>query len=302
MTFTKSAALAISCAVVAAHGFAQSPSSASSAELRFDVVSIKPNTSNAPGADRQPPQGSGLNLVNVPAIALLNQAFAPIPPAQMIGLPGWTSSERWNVRATSSLGAPTPEQRSAMVRAMLADRFKLVAHTEQREQPVYELMAARSDGRLGPGLAKSDLDCGRILAERAANPPRPATPDYTAPPPPCTFRIVDAPLRDRLGDRHGELGALLEGDGTLDTLANVLRLGVDHPVVNRAGLSGSYAVKMNFRFTPGGRGLLPATADAPDPLPSIFTAMPEQLGLKLQPGRAPQNVVVVEHIERPTED
>ena len=101
-----------------------------------------------------------------------------------------------------------------MLRAMLADRFKLVVHVEKREQPVYELLLARSDGRLGSGMQPSNVDCAtKLEAQRVAleaaqaagtPPPRPETPDLKAPPAPCTLRTLAAIIRDR-GDGQGRL-------------------------------------------------------------------------------------------------
>ena len=143
----------------------------------------------------------------------------------MIGLPDWARTARYDISATASVTRPTADDRMAMLRAMLADRFKLAAHVEKREVPVYDLVLARSDGRLGPGIQATATDCARIAAERAAT----DRGRYTAAPP----RTTRAPgpmhdahdraiLRDRGGDGQGRLGDLLEGDAPIDTLATML--------------------------------------------------------------------------------
>ena len=111
-----------------------------------------------------------------------------------------------------------------LMRAMLADRVKLLVHVEKREQPVYDLLVARSDGKLGSGLTPIDADCAaKAAADRAAaeaalaagtTPPRNALPDFNAPPPPCTVRVVALALKDRQL-KPGTGGDLMEGEATM---------------------------------------------------------------------------------------
>ncbi len=272
------------------------------AKPSFDVVSIKPNTTGVLpiGPPEERPDG-GFRVTSTSVLALLNRAY---PGLQKVGLPSWATTERYDVSVTSSLTRPTADTRAAMVRTMLADRFHLVAHVEKSEQPVYDLVLARSDGRLGPGIQPTTTDCARIASGRAAEaagtaPTLPQRPDFSAPPPPCTLRAVAALLRDRQGDRQGALGDLLEGEATMDTLASVLRLA-GRVVIDKTGLPGSYRVKMNFDRR-SGRGLdvLPSTSAT---APSVFTAVQEQLGLKLQPSHAEQERLMIDRLDRPTED
>jgi uncharacterized protein (TIGR03435 family) len=125
----------------------------------------------------------------------------------MVGLPVWTRTELYDVKATSSLPRATADDQVTMLRAMLADRFKLALRTDLREQSVYDLVLARADGRLGPGMKPLDVDCGPIVAERtlaadaarAAGTPTvpPRFPDFNAPLPRCTVSTVAASLRAR---------------------------------------------------------------------------------------------------------
>ena len=196
---------------------------------------------------------------------------------------------------------------------MLADRFHLLANVESREQPVYNLVLARSDRRWGPGLTAGDTDCERVIAERVAAPaPSPSTPSpanvtederlklFSAPPPPCTFRGVGAPLRDRFGDKQGRLGDLLEGEITMATLAQGLRMSAGRLVVDKTMLPGSYRVTMNFDMSPS--RLRPDVVSAPDAPPSVFDAVQEQLGLKLESSRDPGQAIIIDHVEQPTEN
>jgi uncharacterized protein (TIGR03435 family) len=196
------------------------------------------------------------------------------------------------VIATASLEHPTKEDRAAMLRTMLADRLKLAVHVEKREQDAFDLVLARKDGRLGPGLTRSTTDCSQ--------PPDPVTPssrsDPSAPPPPCTFRTTGASLRKQ----GSELGDLLEADAPIDRLAEALRLTAlrGQPVADKTGLTGSYRVTLNFNLM---ATLRPPTATPPaNDAPSLFTAIQEQLGLKLQPSRIVRDTLVIDHVERPT--
>jgi uncharacterized protein (TIGR03435 family) len=278
---------------------AQAPMPQASAAATFDVVSIKRNTTDARESRVNVRPDGGLTLVNLSVIFLINRAYPH--DGGIVGLPAWAQTERYDVRTTSSLPNATTDQSLAMVRAMLADRFGLVVHMESHEQPAYDLLLARSDRRLGPGLKPLDLDCERITAERTAGPPAPAQPpDFGATPPTCTLRTVGAPLRDSSGDKQGRLGDLLEGEGTMALLAQALRFSVVRPVVDKTGLSGSYRVTMNFDMR-SGRGVSDAAA-APGAAPSVFTALAEQLGLRLESSRTSTDTLVIDHFDRPTEN
>lgn len=259
----------------------------------FDVVSIRRNTGGAPGSAIQRPDG-GFTLSNSPVSVLISRAY---PGIDSTGLPDWARSERYDISATSSVPRTTPEDRAAMVRAMLSDRFKLIARVEKREQPVYDLVLARSDGALGSGLRLADesVDCEeRAAAERAraeaavaAGQPAPSRsfPDLSGPPPPCTI------FTPSFG---------LEGNVTMTVLASFLRATAGRPVVDRTGLRGMYYVRLEYDRLARIRG--PAVNDSPAPSPSVFSALPDQLGLKLEPSSAIREMVVIENLERPTEN
>jgi uncharacterized protein (TIGR03435 family) len=268
----------------------------------FEVVSIKRNTSNATngGIVNQRPDG-GFTMVNAPVILLIARAYPPAVPAEMVGLPAWATSERYDVSTTSSIPNPTPDQRAAMLRAMLADRFRLSTHVESHEQSAYDLVMARDDRRLGPGLKSVTTDCEQVTAERPAAPST-ATPsaDFSVPPPPCTFRMAGAGIRDRVGDKQGRFGDLFEGEGTMESLAQALRPWAGRVVLNKTALSGSYQVRMNFDSFATRRG--PAVVPPPDAPPSIFAAVQEQLGLKLESKTGFADVLVIDHVEHPTDD
>ena len=266
---------------------------------RFEVVSIKRNVSNALGSNgsSERPDG-GFTLLNIPMMTLVGRAqFPAIPPIDMVGLPDWARTERYDVTATSALGRPaTPEERAGMLRQMLAERVKLVTHVEKREQPVYDLVLARSDGRLGPGIKPSEIDCvakaaaDRAAADaaRAAGSPPPQTPrpipDRNGAVPPCSGMFMSSGM---------------EGDATMESLAFLLRSPAGRPVVDKTGLKGSFRIKAEFDRVLG-QG--PDVTPSPDSLPTVFSALPAQLGLKLESSKAERDVLVIDRLERPTEN
>jgi uncharacterized protein (TIGR03435 family) len=176
-----------------------------------------------------------------------------------------------------------------MLRVMLAERFKLSAHVENKDQPVYDLELARDDRRLGPNVTLTEIDCeAQLEAERAAaaaqNTPPPAASDRNGPPPRCRLRVVDGRL---------------EGDTTMAGLATALRPFAGRRVFDKTSLAGFYRVTMTFDLAAVVRG-----PDTGGPMasgaPSLFTAIQEDLGLRLKPAREAVATVVIDHIERPT--
>lgn len=275
----------------------------------FDVVSIKLHPPEQGIAalnsnQTQRPDG-GLTMTNVPVAMIIGRAYG-VAPANMAGLPGWAGSERYDLNATASVPGATAEQRAAMLKAMLADRFRLSVHVEPREQAAYDLVLARKDGALGPGIKAVDTDCVKVMAERTAAaleapqagpPPRP---DLKAPPPPCSFRSLGGRTRNTFGDGGGAEGDLLEGEGTMAMLANLLRLSAGRVVVDKTGLAGSYRVRMTYDQMSARRA---PDAQIPDDAgPSVFVALPEQLGLKLEPSKTMVDTLVIDRLERPTEN
>jgi uncharacterized protein (TIGR03435 family) len=262
----------------------------------FDVVSIRRNTAGINSGFNERPDG-GFTVTNTTVAGLVRQAYPSEVAASIVGFPGWATSERFDVSATSSLTLATAADRIAMMQAMLADRFKLVAHVEKREQEVYDLVLLRSDGRLGPGLKKyeEEIDCeARMAAERAAaaagKPTRqpPSRADLNASPPPCVIYY------------RGAQGTQMEGKILMPGLAQVLGGTAGRPVIDKTGLKGMYHVMMEYDRMAAIRG--PALADTPGAAPSVFIAVQEQLGLKLEPSRAMRDMLIIDRIERPTEN
>ncbi len=302
-------------AAAASEVFTQTPTAPP--DLTFDVVSVKPHDAAAGattpfrrfGPTVAQRADGGITMLDVPTALLIARAYSVTTPADIVGLPGWATTDRYDVVATSSLSSATPEQEATMLRAMLADRFRLSAHYEDRDQPVYDLVVARKDGRLGPGMKPSEADCVANATERGArgagrgggfggigrrggggSPGGGA--DRNGPPPPCSFRMT--------GDR-------MEGDTTMSVLARVLRAPSGRFVIDKTGLTGSYRILLMFdrAAEQGGRGRGRGTqTETPtnDLATSIFTAIHEQLGLKLEPSHAVRETLVIDRLERPSEN
>lgn len=221
----------------------------------FDVVSIKPNTSGEQGGTNRAQPGR-LVGINVTVLRLIGMAYRPIQEFE--GGPDWIRTERFDIEGKAD-GTPNQQQMQTMLRALLADRFHLVARIEQRHRPIYELTRARRDRRLGPQLRASKAECAG----------GPGT---------CGVRMLD--------------GALSSQGITMSRLAAELSF-VGRPVVDRSELPGAFEV--DLKWTPD-----TAAAGAPvDGLPSIFTAIQEQLGLRLEPAMGPVDVLVIEGAQRP---
>jgi uncharacterized protein (TIGR03435 family) len=232
--------------------------------VQFDVVSIKLNTSGAIGGGGRSFPDGGQMITNQP-IASIVAAAATEPIFEVIGLPDWAKTERYDIVAKPAPDShPTREQRAEMMRNLFIERFKLIAHVEERERSGFALVVARSDGRLGPQLAKSKLDCAGVDG------------------PQCRGRMAR--------------GTIEQTGGRIDGLARSISGLAGGPVTNRTGLDGFYDLTLHFSV----RNLNADPAAPLDDAPSIFTALQEQLGLKLVPEKTTVKVFVIDHIERPT--
>jgi len=185
-----------------------------------------------------------------------------------------------------------------MIRALLAERFKLAAHNEDREMPIFALVLARNDGRLGPQIQKSTTDCDAIMARgRGRGPMPPGSP-------PSPGQPGD---RMQCGIRMAP-GNLSVGGSTLAQFASSIGMFVGRIVVDKTGLGGAY--DFNLTWTPDQIANRPP--GGPDPQingvpidpngPSIFTAVQEQLGLKLDSQKGPVSVLVIDRAEHPVEN
>ncbi len=264
--FIRLTSAAVVVATIAA--WAQSP------ERSFEAVSIKRNVSGSQDLAINVPNGTAFNVGNAPMRGTIMRAYQV---KNLAGVPPWVDDERYDIVAKSP-GKPSVDEVSAMLRTMLEDRFKLVGHIEQREIPVYALTVARPGH---PGLKRVALDCDAIRAARDA-----AITTGQKPPAAANGATLCA---------YTWMGTTIASGGIpMQTFAGLLDYVAGRVVVDRTNLAGRY--EFSVRFTPSGS---PTAGRADDP-PDLFTAIEEQLGLRLEAARAPVDTLVIDHIERPT--
>ena len=277
------------------------------APVAFEVASVKRNTND--NVNVQAPPGRFIATA-LPAKALINFAYR-VQSDKIVGGPSWLDTERYDVSAKAPDTA-TPEQMMAMLQALLAERFKLVAHKEMRDTQVYELVKARDDDRLGPRLARSTMDCGPIRTQQAgdARARGPGQPIRVPMLKPNEKPICSTNMSGRPAASGGMLMWLAGGNMTLGNLASMLRQFAGREVFDETGLTGEFDLELEFvpPTTPLARGGAAPAAGAPAPVApldegaSLFTALREQLGLKLEAARKPIEFLVIDSVERPTEN
>jgi len=254
--------------------------------LSFDVASVRPGEPGPQGGISRPVNGV-VRVNRAPVRRIIQFAYDidpqlhdPLP----VGGPSWIDDELFVIEARGPVDLSLSDARR-MMQSLLRDRFKLRTRIEKRELPLYALVPARANGMLGPGLRRSKADCtaysealarsGRLEVARQVGPPE------------CTFL-------EGGGSGGGRL--MLKGTGTVaDMLRSFARSpDVDRRIVDRTGLTGTFDI--DFVWAPGRAG--PGGA-APSDVVSIFTALQEQLGLKLESRRELHDVVVIESVDRP---
>jgi uncharacterized protein (TIGR03435 family) len=271
----------------------------SPARLAFDVVSVKRTGPEAGGSMLDDRRGQ-YRAINVPLRVTITNAWN-LRDHQLVGAPAWLATTRFDIVAKEPEGTFSDAQRKLMIQAMLTERFKLQAHLETRELPIYDLVLLRADGRLGPELAPTAIDCAAQRKERAAGGAAPPGPPRATPGidvrVPCSRRMF-----------FGPQGATINSSGmTLEQIAATLGTYADRPVVDKTGLKGEYDILLKFKPEAGGPmgSLAPPLSTTGDPssdLPTLGIATQEQLGLKLESGRGPVQVLVIDSVSPPTED
>ena len=291
---------------------------------QFEAASIKPFDASGSGPVRMMIAPGRMEASGVPARLLLRQALR-VQDYQILNVPDWADTERYAIVAKAPDGAP-PNAMPAMMTNLLKERFKMVTHTESREMAIFNLVLARTDGRLGPSLKPTSAECQAELKARVggpgpgraggaggpAGPGGPGGPGGAAgfgraggPPPPPDFNQPSPCGSMRMG------GGLANASGQpIAGLVQLLAQFSGRPVVDKTGLTGQYDFDLKWSPDPGqgrggGLGGPPPGAPAPqvDPdAPNLYTAVQEQLGLKLENARGPVDVVVVDRFERPSLD
>jgi uncharacterized protein (TIGR03435 family) len=222
-----------------------------------------------------------------------NQAQSLIPQ-----LPGWVLTERFDIEARAD-GSPTKDQMRMMVRSLLADRFKFVVHTEKRDVPVLAFVVAKP-GKTGSQLQPHPADA---TCQSVAAPPSAGTPDALMQTVAGGFPLLCNGIlglppsvsgRSRLGGRNV----------TIPFMADLLsqRVNLGRPMIDATGLTGTFDFLLEF--TPESQGPTPRSLNAPlDPDgPTFEQALREQLGLKLESRKTSMDVLVMDHVEHPSEN
>jgi uncharacterized protein (TIGR03435 family) len=231
----------------------------------FEVATIKPSAPDEPGKLFSV-RGDRFTTINTTLSDLIKFAY-DVQDKQILNGPDWMPTDKFDIAAQPDIpGTPSSAQLKSMVQKLLADRFQLKFHTDKRELSAYVLSVAKS----GPKMKQSDADAGSL--------------------PGLFFR---------------GLGVLTVRNATMFDFCGLMQAAVlDRPVVDQTGLTGKWDFLL--KWTPdesqfGGMGIkVPPPTDAADAPPPLFTAIQEQIGLKLEAGKAPVSVLVLDHVEKPS--
>jgi len=265
-------------------------------EARFEVVSIKPFDASGGVQPRMTTTPGRYDVIGMPLRLVVGQGLR-VTLDRIVGWPDWIDAARYTISAKMPDGPPLPATAIfAMVENLLKDRFNLVTRRETRELPVYNLVLARPDRRPEAAVKESPAQCVAELTQRfdavRRGAPAPTTPT------------------ECIGVQLG-LGTVSMKGTAMVSLANFLTQSVGRPVIDKTGLTSFYDLVL--KWTPDGgnpapfglpAGVMPQAPLPPaDPdAPNIFTAVQEQLGLKLEAARGPVEVVVIDRLEKPTLD
>jgi len=255
---------------------------------QFEVASIKPV---APGSRPVPSrwlQGGTADLHNVTVEELMVNTWR-ILPDRILGGPAWIRTAAYDISAKPETPAK-PGEVNLMVQALLRDRFGLAIHHETRILPIYALVIARKDRMLGPSLVESKE--GGCVLRIPGNPP-PPRPDPAKPATRWCGALAMQPRK-------------LSGAAVpMVVLAEQFSLRLGRTVMDMTGLKGNYDIDLEWTADEGAFPILEGLSSEPVPPPdpqgqTILTALKEQLGLKIESRRAPMDVIVIDHVERPS--
>jgi uncharacterized protein (TIGR03435 family) len=260
------------------------------ARRTFEVATIKRNPDCQRGQRLPSPGRLDFNCVSVRELLVLAYSalrgdVVNIGTFRVLGGPSWIDNERYDLSAKADGRPPVLQMVGPMLIALLEDRLQLKAHSEPRDTPVFTLTLAEVPRKLQPAPEGS---CKPLDLENLAT--RDTTARY------CGFgpsRIeAGTVIADWYGITMGELAS------------RVLTIQVGRLVVDRTGLTGRFDIHLGFRHSETVRvnGVEVPTGEPESAAPTIFAALQQHLGLKLTPATAPIDVVVIDRIERPSEN
>jgi uncharacterized protein (TIGR03435 family) len=280
-----------------------------SPKLSFEVASVKANHSSDPkhwniatgAGDFMRPVGGRYSVSNMPLLEIIGFAYKLEENIDylMPGIPSWAAAERFDIEAKAE-GTPKKDEFRLMVQSLLAERFKMTIHKETRELPAFALVLAKG-GKTGPQISAhtDDSTCAPMGQFQAVGNQSGAAPTVDGKSP-----LPALPCGVFMGLPPGTPGRMhLAGRKiTMDLVATTLTGfdGLNRPIVDRSGLTGTF--DLWIEFTPQIDGPAPADFQADPTGPSLQEALQEQLGLKLESQKAPIAVMVVDHLERPSEN
>lgn len=237
---------------------------------QFEVASVKLHTSSDPRVFMVAQPGGRFVAGNIPLRLLIRTAFQ-LQDDQIVGGPGWLRTDRFDIEARAA-DAPGPPslQLLEMLKSLLADRFSFTSHTEKRELSVFALERTRAGGSLGPALRVTE--CPDAAADLSQ-------------PRPCANIQTGA-------------GALSMRGAPVHQIVPYLSASLGRVVVDRTGLTERYDFELKWTPEPPPQAGQPPAAD-PNAV-SIFTAVQEQLGLRLSAAKDMVDVLVIDTLERPT--
>jgi uncharacterized protein (TIGR03435 family) len=251
----------------------------------FEVASIKPNHSGRQGFDGFDVEHGSLTVRNASLKMLIEAAYG-MQAERVFGGPAWQASDRFDVIAKGRSDA-NKAQVWLMLRALLAERFRLVAHNEQRDLPFYALEIAKDVSKLP--ISKLPNGSDAICDPQ----PAPLGAKFT---PPCGSLIKALAPQG---------GVLVGNRISTPDLADALSGFAGRPVIDRTGFKGT--LDIDLRWTPEGYAVKPSgdneaqrPPSPPEAGPSVFSAIQEQLGLKLISTRGPIDALVIERAEKPS--
>jgi uncharacterized protein (TIGR03435 family) len=280
---------------------AQLKAQSAPAKPEFEVASVKPNKSDSPPTANNPlgpgnvysPYGGFFQATNFSLYTYILFAYKIMGNQEQFlrtQMPAWVMTDRFDIQARAE-GNPDKDQMRLMMRSLLADRFKLGIHFETRQVPVFAVVLLKA-GKTGPTLQShpADYPCSTI-------PQASQSPNADPYPPLCSglFPLPPtAPGRQRVGARNV----------TMEFIANQLSAvgQLERPVVDSTGLSGNFDFALEW--TPERLAAQPAVTDLQSDSagPTFLEAIRDQLGLKLESQRGPAQVIILDHVEHPSEN
>lgn len=271
------------------HGHGQSPDT----RAAFEVASVKPAPHGCRSFESSDSMSQCGSLALYIQIAYNLSAFGPHRrPGRRLeisGGPEWIKSDLYQVNAKAAADTPSDQKHGPMLQMLLEERFKLKIRRETREVPVYILTIAKR------GLKLKALKEGSCTQPDLNHPPADPLPGEKEPN--YCGNWTALPKANMAGGQDITMDS--RGESMADFADDLSNMGFDRVVIDKTGLTGIYNIHLEYARDnpPGGRENRPSSTDVPSP--SIFTAVQEQLGLKLSAGRGPVEVLAIDHVERP---